>query len=233
MASASKRRPDRTTPQIHWPPRSWAFGRSGRVSVKLWAERRLGLTCRARGHRSSAAPASQSVAQDAPDLPTLGRLSHSLLGALAWGLLVALAARLRLPLPAAAWLGVAVFSHFVLDIPMHLDDGLHPPDLHLAGGASPGVGLGLWNHPALAVMAELGTLWIGLAICARAYWPCPRRLWAMVIVLSALATLPLFISASGTTTTFAVQILVMALALAGWAAWAERPLVSRTKATPA
>ena len=51
----------------------------------------------------------------------------------------------------------------------------------------------------------------------------------MVIFLSAMATLPLFIPAGGTPKTFAVQILVMTLALAGGAGWVERPLAGRAK----
>ncbi len=75
--------------------------------------------------------------------------SHSLLAALIWSALttlVALAAlrhlRSRDKRIAAGLLGAAVFSHFLLDLPMHT------PDLPLGlDAASPKIGLGLWNHP--------------------------------------------------------------------------------------
>ena len=45
-------------------------------------------------------------------------------------------------------LGAAVFSHWVLDWITHC------PDLQIAPGSPTRVGLGLWNHPALAIALE-------------------------------------------------------------------------------
>jgi hypothetical protein len=149
-------------------------------------------------------------------------LSHSLAGALAWSLLAVALARTRLGWSAAAWLGFAVFSHFLLDIPMHPNDSFHAADLHVAGASSPGIGLGLWNHPYVAVATELGTFWLGILIFARSYWPFSPRMWLMVILLSILAILPLFIPSGGTVNQFAVQILVVTFLFALWAAWVER-----------
>jgi hypothetical protein len=149
-------------------------------------------------------------------------LSHSLLGALGWSVAGVLAARLRLPWKASLWLGAAVLSHFLLDIPMHPDDARHLPDLRIGGMGTPGIGFGLWNHPIAAVALELGTFAAGVAIFARSHWPLRPRLWSMIAVLAIFALLPLFIPASGTRVTFAVQILVMTGALALWAGWAER-----------
>jgi membrane-bound metal-dependent hydrolase YbcI (DUF457 family) len=89
--------------------------------------------------------------------------THSLVGALVWsalaGWLFWMAAR-RLPSRerrlASVVLGSAVFSHFVLDFPMHT------PDLPLwPGTGAPKVGLGLWNHRFAAIFAELAVLIAG------------------------------------------------------------------------
>lgn len=99
--------------------------------------------------------------------------SHSLVGALGWSLAAAavcvLAAR-RLPsgarAAAAAVVGAAVFSHFLLDVPMHT------PDLPLSlGEGSPKIGLGLWNHRAASLAAELAALVVGGVIYLRATRP--------------------------------------------------------------
>jgi len=89
--------------------------------------------------------------------------THSLAGALVWSVLAGwifwLASR-RLPRRerriASAVLAGAVFSHFVLDVPMHT------PDMALWPGAdAPKIGLGLWNHPVASVLAELVVLVAG------------------------------------------------------------------------
>jgi hypothetical protein len=152
-------------------------------------------------------------------------LSHSLVGAIVWGALVALLARIRVPWNVAAWLGAALFSHFVLDIPMHPNDALHPPDLTLAGKGTPGVGLGLWNTPIAAVALEILTFAVGVALYARANRPLRPRMWVLVAVFIGFGVLPLFMPPSGTPITFAVQVLAMCIVLALWVAWAERTKV--------
>jgi membrane-bound metal-dependent hydrolase YbcI (DUF457 family) len=122
--------------------------------------------------------------------------THSLLGALLWSALtalVALAAARRLRSRdrriAAAVLGGAVFSHYLLDVPMHTRDlplGLDP--------ASPKIGLGLWNHPVAAVAAELLVLAAGVAIYRKTTRPKSRgygiatALFAAVLALIAVTT---------------------------------------------
>jgi hypothetical protein len=86
--------------------------------------------------------------------------THSLPGALAWSLAGAFAVRwaLKLPWRAAAFVGLVVFSHWVLDLLVHR------PDLELwFGGAK--VGLGLWNYPVPEQAVE-----IGLLAVAGAFW---------------------------------------------------------------
>jgi hypothetical protein len=149
-------------------------------------------------------------------------LSHSLAGAVTWSIAAIFIARIRLAWSAATWLGFAVFSHFLLDIPMHPNDALHAADLHVAGANSPGIGLGFWDHPYLAVATELATFWLGVLIFARSYWPFRPRMWLMIISLSILAILPLFVPSGGTVNQFAVQILAVTFLIAMWAAWVER-----------
>jgi hypothetical protein len=89
--------------------------------------------------------------------------THSLAGSLVWSILagqlfwmVSLRVPRRERWLASAVLGAAVFSHFVLDVPMHTADMPLWP-----GAGAPKIGLGLWNHPFAAVLAELVILAAG------------------------------------------------------------------------
>src|SRR6266498_4133308 len=88
--------------------------------------------------------------------------THSLVAAIGWS--VATAAVYRVAAPsvtkrAAAVIGAAVFSHWVLDLLVHR------PDLPLYDNAAK-VGLGLWNLPAVALGLEalllFGAMWLYL-----------------------------------------------------------------------
>jgi hypothetical protein len=84
--------------------------------------------------------------------------SHSLPAAIGWSALAMLAWRLvrrRRGSAAAKVLGVAVFSHWVLDFVVHRRD------LPLWGDSAK-VGLGLWNYPALATALETVVLCAGI-----------------------------------------------------------------------
>lgn len=84
--------------------------------------------------------------------------THSLLADAAWALLfAAVYAVVRRNWQAAAWLGVLVLSHWVLDFVVHR------PDLPLWPGG-PKVGLGLWNSVPLSMLIELALFGGG------AYW---------------------------------------------------------------
>ncbi|WP_372782513.1 hypothetical protein [Phenylobacterium sp.] len=99
--------------------------------------------------------------------------THSLPGALAWSLAAAVAVRLALKLPvrAAVFVGLAVFSHWILDL------AVHRPDLELwFGGAK--VGFGLWNYPLpeealeIGLLAVAGAFWAGWRVRdGRTVWP--------------------------------------------------------------
>jgi len=76
-------------------------------------------------------------------------ISHSLLMAAVWSLLVgAVYLGRKRYCAGAAMLGLAVFSHWVLDWITHR------PDLQLAPGSPVRAGLGLWNHPVAAIAIE-------------------------------------------------------------------------------
>jgi hypothetical protein len=122
-------------------------------------------------------PGSSLVLYDMP-------WTHSLPGALAWSLAGALAVRwaLKLPWRAAAFVGLAVFSHWILDLLVHR------PDLELwFGGAK--VGFGLWNYPVpeqaveIGLLAVAGAFWTGQRIRAgRRAWPAALFLALLVAV---------------------------------------------------
>jgi len=84
--------------------------------------------------------------------------THSLVAALAWSVAAALAYRFLArggSRRAATIIGIAVFSHWVLDFLVHR------PDLALYDNTAK-VGLGLWNLPALAMGLEAASLFGGM-----------------------------------------------------------------------
>lgn len=88
--------------------------------------------------------------------------SHSLLAALLWAALAALAwgavARRKLLSLGAGVIALAVLSHWLLDFLVH------EPELTLWGNASPRLGLGLWNRLDLALLVEMAIAAAGLAL---------------------------------------------------------------------
>ncbi|MFI4964905.1 MAG: hypothetical protein ACHP9T_06005 [Caulobacterales bacterium] len=113
--------------------------------------------------------------------------THSLPGALGWSLAAALVVRVAMKLPAraAAFVGLAVFSHWLLDL------GVHRPDLELWFGG-PKVGLGLWNHPVPEQALE-----IGLLAVAGVFWAAwrvrdGRRIWPAGLFLALLVALQIY-----------------------------------------
>lgn len=90
--------------------------------------------------------------------------SHSLLAAFVWaGLVFTVFAFVPIRLmqnrfAAASVMGLAVLSHFFLDLIVHI------PDLPLGLGDSQKIGLGLWNSVWLSLAIEWLILFIGFAI---------------------------------------------------------------------
>ena len=148
--------------------------------------------------------------------------SHSLLGALGWSVVVALLARGllgRTGAAAAIVVGACVFSHWVLDVPMHT------ADMPLAGNVSTKIGLGLWRHRELSLAAELVALWAGALVWLRASAGTgrPRRtkLVFLAILTAVLLSTPFMPPPSGGAG-FAVFALAAYAALALLAAWIDR-----------
>jgi hypothetical protein len=153
-------------------------------------------------------------------------ISHSLVGAICWSL-VAAAVYYSWPTrdttrhwQAAAVVGVAVLSHYPLDVLTHV------PDLPLAGSDSTKIGLGLWNHPRATMLAELGFLIAGLAIYVRyRSHRHPVRIVRLVVVMLVLVG-TYFASRFGPVppdlATVAISDIMFVVAVAALAAWADR-----------
>lgn len=103
--------------------------------------------------------------------------SHSLVAAGGWGLATAVALRGE---RRGIVLAVAVASHWLCDLPMHLGD------LPLAAGDGARVGLGLWTWPWAAWALECGL--VGLSVLGA-----DRRLMGLAAGLIALQTLQSFV----------------------------------------
>jgi hypothetical protein len=153
-------------------------------------------------------------------------ISHSLVGAIAWAVV---AAALYYSWPtrdtashwqAATLVGFAVFTHYPLDVLVHV------PDLPLAGNDTLKLGLGLWNYPAVTMILELGFLAAGVLIyVARRSQRHPVRPWRLGLLLLVLVgayfgsqygPLP------GSMTSVAVGDIGFLIGVAWIAAWADR-----------
>ncbi|MFL5536277.1 MAG: hypothetical protein ACJ8AP_11275 [Gemmatimonadales bacterium] len=158
-------------------------------------------------------------------------ISHSLVGTVIWSVV---AAALYYSWPtrdttrhwqAAALVGLAVLSHFVLDVLVHL------PDLPLSGNDSPKLGLGLWNHPRTVMVMELVSLGLGLTIyvALRSHrHPIRRvRLSLLVLVLVGTYLASQYGPPPPSVTIVAVSDVVFLLGVAALAGWTDR------RATPA
>jgi hypothetical protein len=154
-------------------------------------------------------------------------ITHSLAGSIAWAVAVGIIATVvRLPRRESLWLGLAVFSHFVLDLPVHT------PDLTIAGNDTARLGLGLWNNVPIAMALELLLLLGGWALFSRskrpdATFPKQRnRTFVGILVLVTIIT-P-FMPDPSSPAAFAVQALVLYCALAWASAWSVgEPLFRR------
>ncbi|HEY0593334.1 MAG TPA: hypothetical protein VGF40_16295 [Thermoanaerobaculia bacterium] len=109
-------------------------------------------------------------------------LSHSLVMAAAWGVLLAFLYWLvSKSARGAVVVGLLVPSHWLLDLLVHR------PDLPLAPGDSPKVGLGLWSSPAATIAVEGAIFLAGLALYARTTRARDRigsaALWTLILFL--------------------------------------------------
>jgi membrane-bound metal-dependent hydrolase YbcI (DUF457 family) len=147
-------------------------------------------------------------------------ISHSLLAALAWGALLGGGYHVfrRYPRGAAA-IGIAVVSHWLLDVPMHR------ADLPLWPGGATKIGFGLWNSVAATIFVELCLLAGGVAIYTRVTQPRERAgtrgLAAMIVVLVLMFFFGLFGPAPGSERTLALVSLTLWV-FVPWGYWVDR-----------
>ena len=149
--------------------------------------------------------------------------SHSLLAMAGWGLLVAVGWRLvrgrSATFLAAATLAGLVVSHWLLDFVTHR------PDLPLAPGASPRVGLELWSSLPLSLAAELGLLALGVGLCRRATVARDRTgewaFWSLVAFLVAIQLANYFGPPPPSVTAVAISAQALWLVVF-WGAWIDR-----------
>lgn len=147
--------------------------------------------------------------------------THSLIAACVWSTVVFLAYRALRPSGrrvAALVLGLAVFSHWVLDLLVHR------PDLPLWDDTYK-VGLGLWNYPLAAFLVEGGLLISGLVLYLRssvavapggAYGG-----WLFAVVLLITQAFVVIVQPLPSTTFAAVLFLASYVGLAATVHWVE------------
>jgi hypothetical protein len=153
-------------------------------------------------------------------------ISHSLLGVVIWSVV---AAALYYSWPtrdtsrhwqAAAIVGLAVFSHYPLDVLVHV------ADLPLTGNDSIKLGLGLWNNPIATLVAEFVVFGAGLGLYAvrRSHRHPVRvgRLVTVVLVLVGTYLASVFGPPPPSMTVVAVSDIIFILFMAALAAWADR-----------
>jgi hypothetical protein len=85
--------------------------------------------------------------------------SHGLAATLVWTAAATFAASRYLSWRAAWIAGAAVFSHFVLDVLVHV------PEIPVAGEESRKLGLALWDHLAVALTLEAAMVIVAIAMC--------------------------------------------------------------------
>lgn len=146
-------------------------------------------------------------------------ISHSLLTAVGWGIVIGLAFVAIRRRPRAAWVvGALVVSHWVLDVIVH------PSDLPLYPGG-PRVGLGAWRSVPLTLALEAIVYFGGLSVYlattkatdAVGRW----GLWSLVAVQVAIYAMGSAGTPPPNVRTLAYSALILWLFIP-WAAWVDR-----------
>ena len=151
--------------------------------------------------------------------------SHGLLASLLWSGLAFLLAKYFWPGGNGTWvgivLGVAVFSHFILDFMVHV------PELPLLGRDSRKLGLGLWNHMGMALALELILVVVGIysyLLLTRNHGRRARLgLLILMAVFSVLTLVAMTSSVPPDLTGAAVSWILAPLLLSGIAFWLDHP----------
>ena len=160
--------------------------------------------------------------------------THSLPGALAWAVAAALLAgwALRLPRRAAVFVGLTVFSHWLLDLLVHR------PDLALWFDG-PKVGFGLWNAPVVEQAVEMGLLALAGAAWAAQRASSGLAAWPAVAFLGFLVTLQIvamILPAATSATAMGANALaayMVTTAVAALVDWRGRSPAARLRDQPA
>lgn len=147
-------------------------------------------------------------------------ISHSLLAAVGWALLIGVTHFALRRNARCAWIiGASVASHWLLDVPMHR------PDLPLWPGSPVLVGMGLWNSVPATLFIELTLFVIGLVLYARATRARDRignwGLWVMVTLLAAIFLSGVYGGAPPSEHALAVAALGL-WAFIPWGWWVDR-----------
>jgi hypothetical protein len=164
-----------------------------------------------------------SNAWDLYDIP----YSHSLVATVGWSLATALGVWLWQK-DRAVTLAVAlcVFSHFWLDLPMHVKD------LPVAGNDTVKLGFGLWNNLPVALALETAVVAAGLLLHWRHTRDTRPRFLAFAGTLLALTLALPFLPVMGGPALYALQGLATYLGLAAFARFVDRPALMPGTAAP-
>ncbi len=148
--------------------------------------------------------------------------THSLVAAVLWSLAAAIGYRVFVRKgdgTTAGLVGLAVLSHWILDLLVHR------PDLPLYDNAHK-IGLGLWNWPGMAFVMEGGLLFIGIYLYLRASPPTQHRarIGTIIfgIVMLAFHSLAFFGPPPPSDKVAALTSLTFYFGFAGVAWWIER-----------
>lgn len=156
--------------------------------------------------------------------------THSALAALVWAALFAGVYRWRTGNGRGAlWLAGGVFSHWVLDLVVHV------PDLPLYPGG-PKVGLGLWHSMAGTLVVEIGLMVVGAVLYTRATRPADAvgryAWWGLLAFLAVAYASAVFGPPPPSGTAVGASALALWL-LVPWGYWIDRHRVPRATAPAA
>jgi membrane-bound metal-dependent hydrolase YbcI (DUF457 family) len=142
--------------------------------------------------------------------------THSVLAHFIWAGLALLVARLaRRSWRTGWWLALAVFSHLLLDLPVHT------ADMPLAGDNTTKIGFGLWYNLPAALLVELAVFTVGLWLYARTR-RMTRAMWIFGAALAAILLAAPFLPPPGSDTEAAIQGAVAFIVFTVIASWIER-----------
>lgn len=152
--------------------------------------------------------------------------THSLIGALGWSAVlfgIYLFGRRKgvssRPVAAALLVGLAVFSHWILDLIVHTHD------LSLYDDTAK-MGFGLWNFPQIAFPLEIALLFGGLVFYLRSTAAISALgrygMTAFTVLLAIVQIYALLGPAPETASSFAVTAVIFYFVFAGIAFWLER-----------